>query len=47
MLEDFVVSYSGVLLLVSHDRYFLDTLVDKLFVLPADGSGNIKASNSL
>jgi len=44
VLEEFVASFGGVLLLVSHDRYFLDTLVDKLFILPSDGSGQIKVT---
>src|SRR5690606_37307364 len=32
VLEDFLESYSGVLLLVSHDRYLLDKLTDQLFI---------------
>jgi hypothetical protein len=42
VLEDYIASYPGVLLLVSHDRAFVDSLVDKLFILAADGSGSIK-----
>ena len=32
-LEDALEDYSGTLLAVSHDRYFLDSVVDKIFVL--------------
>ncbi|MFP4417841.1 MAG: ABC-F family ATP-binding cassette domain-containing protein [Chitinispirillaceae bacterium] len=39
VLEDFLESFSGCLLVVSHDRYFMDRVVDFLFVL--DGSGHI------
>lgn len=42
VLEDFLVEeFSGVLLVVSHDRYFLDKCVDHLFVLPGDGKGEV------
>lgn len=43
VLEDFLVSYGACLIIVSHDRYFLDKLVDHLFVF--DGQGNIKDIN--
>jgi ATP-binding cassette subfamily F protein uup len=39
-LEEYLQSYPGCLVIVSHDRYFLDKLVDHLFVL--DGQGNVK-----
>jgi ATP-binding cassette subfamily F protein uup len=32
VLEDFLMNFEGCLLLVSHDRYFMDKLVDHLFV---------------
>lgn len=38
VLEDYLVNYEGCLLVVSHDRYFMDKLVDHLFVLNGDGS---------
>ncbi|KAL1523695.1 hypothetical protein AB1Y20_018626 [Prymnesium parvum] len=41
VLESFLASFDGVLIVVSHDRYFLDKVVDHLFVLPADGSGRL------
>ncbi len=36
-LEEFLENYQGCLILVSHDRYFLDKLVDHLFVFEGDG----------
>ncbi len=37
ILEDFLLGYKGCLLLVSHDRYFLDKIADTLFILEDDG----------
>lgn len=37
VLEDFLDSFSGVIITVCHDRYFLDRVVDKLFVFSGDG----------
>ena len=37
VLEDFLDSFSGVIVAVCHDRYFLDRVVDKLFVFTGDG----------
>jgi len=39
-LEEFLEDFGGVLVMVSHDRYFMDKLIDHLFVL--DGKGNIR-----
>lgn len=36
-LEDFLKAYKGCLLVVSHDRYFMDEVVDQLFVFQGDG----------
>ncbi|MCH8902626.1 MAG: ABC-F family ATP-binding cassette domain-containing protein [Bacteroidetes bacterium] len=36
-LEEFLINYPGCLMLVSHDRYFLDKLADHLFVFKGDG----------
>ncbi len=36
-LEEFLMSYGGCLILVSHDRYFLDKLTDHLFIFEGDG----------
>jgi ATP-binding cassette subfamily F protein uup len=37
VLENFLSEYPGCLLIVSHDRYFMDRLVDHLFVFEGDG----------
>jgi ATP-binding cassette subfamily F protein uup len=37
ILENFLNDYQGCLLIVSHDRYFMDRLVDHLLVLEGDG----------
>ncbi|MFN8397191.1 MAG: ABC-F family ATP-binding cassette domain-containing protein [Bacteroidia bacterium] len=39
-LEQFLLSYNGCLMIVSHDRYFLDKLCDHLFIF--EGNGEIK-----
>jgi len=36
-LEDFLLQFGGCLIIVSHDRYFMDTLVDHLFVFKGEG----------
>lgn len=38
VLESFLQSFSGCLLVVSHDRYFMDKVADTLFILEDDGS---------
>jgi len=43
VLEDFLEKFTGCLLLVSHDRYFMDHLVDQLFVF--EGNGEIRLFN--
>lgn len=43
VLEEFLENYSGVLLLVSHDRYLVDKLTDQLFVL--EGNGEVRIFN--
>ena len=40
VLENFLSEFQGCLLIVSHDRYFMDRLVDHLFVF--EGSGIVK-----
>lgn len=37
VLEDFLMDFPGVLLVVSHDRYFMDKIVDHLFVFRGEG----------
>lgn len=39
-LEDFLENFSGCVLVVSHDRYFMDKMIDHLFVF--EGNGEIK-----
>lgn len=40
LLEDFLINFEGCLLVVSHDRYFMDKIVDHVFVF--DGNGKVK-----
>lgn len=37
VLEDFLINYEGCLLVVSHDRYFMDKIVDHLFIFKGEG----------
>lgn len=37
VLENFLLDFPGCLLVVSHDRYFMDKIVDHLFVFKGDG----------
>ena len=37
VLENFLSEYQGCIIIVSHDRYFMDRLVDHLFVFEGDG----------
>jgi ATP-binding cassette subfamily F protein uup len=36
-LEEFLESFTGCLVIVSHDRYFMDKLADHLFIFEGDG----------
>jgi len=40
ILEEYLRVFQGCVIIVSHDRYFMDKIVDHLFVF--DGAGNIK-----
>lgn len=40
ILEDYLEKFSGCLIVISHDRFFLDNIVDHLFVM--EGEGHIK-----
>lgn len=37
ILEDYLTSFSGIIVAVSHDRYFLDNIADRIFAFDADG----------
>ena len=43
ILEDYLESFPGCIMIVSHDRYFMDKLVDQLFVF--EGNGVIRNYN--
>jgi ATP-binding cassette subfamily F protein uup len=43
LLEEFLIHYTGCLVLVSHDRYFMDKIVEHLFIF--EGNGVIKDYN--
>jgi ATP-binding cassette subfamily F protein uup len=43
VLEEFLTGYTGILLMVSHDRYLLDKLTDQLFVV--EGTGKVDLYN--
>lgn len=52
ILEDYLRNYPGCLMIVSHDRYFMDKLVDHVFYFLGDGkikdiSGNYTAYHKL
>lgn len=38
ILEEFLLEYPGCILIISHDRYFMDKIVDHLFVFEGEGS---------
>lgn len=40
ILEDYLNSFSGIVIAVSHDRYFLDNMADRIFEL--DGNGHAR-----
>lgn len=37
VLEDYLVKFKGCVIVISHDRFFLDRIVDHLFVFKGDG----------
>ena len=43
ILEEFLLEFPGCVLIVTHDRYFMDKLVDHLFVF--EGNGHIRDFN--
>lgn len=42
VLEEFLMDFSGCLVVVSHDRYFMDKLVDHVWVLGEDGQTTVR-----
>ncbi len=38
VLEDYLAEFKGCVIVVSHDRYFLDRVADHLFVFEGDGN---------
>lgn len=42
VLEDFIEHFPGVVITISHDRFFLDRIASKLWIL--DGKGNVEES---
>lgn len=45
ILEDYLKSFDGAVITVSHDRYFLDKVVDTILELPGDNSGAVREYN--
>ncbi|NLY81057.1 MAG: ABC-F family ATP-binding cassette domain-containing protein [Lysinibacillus sp.] len=45
VLEDFIEHFPGVVITISHDRFFLDRIAKKLWIL--DGKGNVEESLDL
>lgn len=43
VLEDYLMDFPGVVLIVTHDRYFMDKIVDHLFIF--EGEGKIRDFN--
>jgi ATP-binding cassette subfamily F protein uup len=45
VLEDFLLKFPGVLMLVSHDRYLIDRLTEQLFIFEGKGDVTIYSGN--
>jgi ATP-binding cassette subfamily F protein uup len=45
VLEDFLLNFPGILMLVSHDRYLIDRLTDQLFIFEGEGNVQIYSGN--
>lgn len=37
ILEDYLLEFPGCLIIISHDRYFMDKLIDHIFIMEGDG----------
>ncbi|MHC4445677.1 MAG: ribosomal protection-like ABC-F family protein [Planctomycetota bacterium] len=44
-LEEALIAYQGAILIISHDRYFLDRVINKMLVLPQRGKYETIAGN--
>ncbi len=45
VLEDFLLNFPGILMLVSHDRYLIDRLTEQLFIFEGGGNVTIYSGN--
>ncbi len=45
ILEDYLESFDGAVIAVSHDRYFLDKVANNILELPGDNTGSVKEYN--
>ncbi|MTV50818.1 ATP-binding cassette domain-containing protein [Heliobacillus mobilis] len=45
VLEDYLDDFPGTVIAVSHDRYFLDRMAEKIFALKGEGTVNVSVGN--
>ena len=45
ILEDYLDTFAGIVITVSHDRYFLDNVVDRIFAFEGSGYLEVKSKN--
>lgn len=45
VLENFLLDFPGNIMVVSHDRYFMDKIIDQLFVFQGDGAIDVFPGN--
>jgi ATP-binding cassette subfamily F protein uup len=43
ILEEYLIGFKGNLIIITHDRYFMDKIADHIFIM--DGTGEIKVFN--
>ena len=44
-LENYLLDFNGCVVIVSHDRYFLDRICEHLFVFEGEGKGRAQTRN--